>query len=121
MATRPLQYILVKNSNQPFQHVWLQKSDDGARLIHSLENLSVLNFITRNDANIKPGGATVVSVLSARGHLKDLKAGQLVNGLVHEKGLGNEMAARNALLYMYAKSGRLDSAHKIVNGIHVKD
>lgn len=46
--------ILVNNSNQPFQHVWLQKSDDGARLIHPLENLSVLDFIDRNVADIEP-------------------------------------------------------------------
>uniref|UniRef100_F6HMM2 Uncharacterized protein n=1 Tax=Vitis vinifera TaxID=29760 RepID=F6HMM2_VITVI len=28
--------ILVNNSNQPFQHVWLQRSDDGLRFIHPL-------------------------------------------------------------------------------------
>lgn len=28
--------IVVNNANQPFQHVWLQKSDDGERFIHPL-------------------------------------------------------------------------------------
>lgn len=28
--------IIVNNSNMPFQHVWLQRSDDGQRLIHPL-------------------------------------------------------------------------------------
>lgn len=31
--------ILVNNSNQPFQHVWLQKSEDGERFIHPLVSL----------------------------------------------------------------------------------
>lgn len=28
--------ILVNNSNQPFEHVWLQRSEDGSRFIHPL-------------------------------------------------------------------------------------
>lgn len=28
--------ILVNNSNQPFEHVWLQRSEDGLRFIHPL-------------------------------------------------------------------------------------
>lgn len=31
--------ILVNNSNQPFEHVWLQKSEDGQRFIHPLVSL----------------------------------------------------------------------------------
>ncbi|KAL9267335.1 RRP6-like 2-like protein [Drosera capensis] len=49
--------ILVNNSNQPFQHVWLQSSEDGSRFIHPLEKLSVLDFIqTVNESNepVKP-------------------------------------------------------------------
>ena len=34
--------ILVNNSNQPFEHVWLQRSDDGQRFIHPL--VSILLF-----------------------------------------------------------------------------
>nr|GME08732.1 protein RRP6-like 2 [Ipomoea batatas] len=37
--------IVVNNSNQPFEHVWLQRSDDGSRFIHPLEKLSVLDFV----------------------------------------------------------------------------
>ncbi|XP_038724908.1 protein RRP6-like 2 isoform X2 [Tripterygium wilfordii] len=40
--------ILVNNSNQPFQHVWLQRSEDGQRFIHPLEKLSVLDFVDKN-------------------------------------------------------------------------
>lgn len=28
--------IIVNNSNQPFEHVWLQRSEDGSRFIHPL-------------------------------------------------------------------------------------
>ncbi|XP_061343308.1 protein RRP6-like 2 isoform X2 [Gastrolobium bilobum] len=41
--------IVVNNSNQPFQHVWLQKSDDGQRFIHPLEKLSVLDFVDKEN------------------------------------------------------------------------
>lgn len=31
--------ILVNNSNEPFAHVWLQRSEDGSRVIHPLVSL----------------------------------------------------------------------------------
>ncbi|KAK2982108.1 hypothetical protein RJ640_023390 [Escallonia rubra] len=37
--------ILVNNSNQPFDHVWLQRSEDGSRFIHPLEKFSVFDFV----------------------------------------------------------------------------
>lgn len=40
--------IIVNNSNQPFEHVWLQRSEDGLRFIHPLEKLSVLDFVDRS-------------------------------------------------------------------------
>ncbi|KAK6944193.1 HRDC domain [Dillenia turbinata] len=46
--------ILVNNSNQPFEHVWLQKSEDGTRFIHPLEKLSVLDFVDNDVENLEP-------------------------------------------------------------------
>ena len=46
--------ILVNNTNQPFEHVWLQKDDDGSRFIHPLEKLSVLDFVDKNIGNLVP-------------------------------------------------------------------
>ncbi|XP_059646486.1 protein RRP6-like 2 [Cornus florida] len=46
--------ILVNNSNQPFEHVWLQRSDDGSRLIHPLEKLSVLDFVDKDVGDFEP-------------------------------------------------------------------
>uniref|UniRef100_A0A2N9G4B7 Exosome-associated factor Rrp6 N-terminal domain-containing protein n=1 Tax=Fagus sylvatica TaxID=28930 RepID=A0A2N9G4B7_FAGSY len=47
--------ILVNNSNQPFQHVWLQRCDDDAQtFIHPLEKLSVLDFVDKDIGNVDP-------------------------------------------------------------------
>lgn len=46
--------ILVNNKNQPFEHVWLEKSEDGSRFIHPLEKLSVLDFLDRNVGEVEP-------------------------------------------------------------------
>ncbi|OMO67884.1 hypothetical protein CCACVL1_20240 [Corchorus capsularis] len=46
--------ILVNNSNQPFEHVWLQRSEDGQRFVHPLENLSVMDFVDKDIADIEP-------------------------------------------------------------------
>ncbi|XP_050235481.1 protein RRP6-like 2 [Mercurialis annua] len=46
--------ILVNNSNQPFEHVWLQRSDDGLRFIHPLESLPIIDFVDTSTANAEP-------------------------------------------------------------------
>ncbi|KAL0342141.1 UNVERIFIED_CONTAM: protein RRP6-like 2 [Sesamum calycinum] len=46
--------IIVNNSNQPFEHVWLQRSEDGSRFMHPLEKLSVLDFVDRPDSAVEP-------------------------------------------------------------------
>ncbi|GKV48109.1 hypothetical protein SLEP1_g54944 [Rubroshorea leprosula] len=44
--------ILVNNANQPFEHVWLQRSEDGQRFIHPLEKLSVMDFVDKDIENV---------------------------------------------------------------------
>lgn len=46
--------IIVNNVNQPFEHVWLQKSEDEMRFVHPLEKLSVLDFVDRNIGDLEP-------------------------------------------------------------------
>ncbi|KAL2320498.1 hypothetical protein Fmac_029467 [Flemingia macrophylla] len=47
--------IVVNNANQPFEHVLLEKSEDGQRFIHPLEKLSVLDFVDEeNLENLVP-------------------------------------------------------------------
>ncbi|KAH9618573.1 hypothetical protein KSS87_003885 [Heliosperma pusillum] len=46
--------ILVNNKNQPYQHVWLERSEDGSRFIHPLEKLSVSDFVDSNVEGLEP-------------------------------------------------------------------
>ncbi|KAJ0013434.1 hypothetical protein Pint_20031 [Pistacia integerrima] len=46
--------ILVNNLNQPFQHVWLQRSEDNQRFVHPLESLSVLDFVDKDIGDVEP-------------------------------------------------------------------
>ncbi|RDX95637.1 Protein RRP6-like 2, partial [Mucuna pruriens] len=46
--------IVVNNANMPFEHVWLESSDDGLRFIHPLEKLSVLDFVDTNVRDVVP-------------------------------------------------------------------
>ncbi|XP_010467494.1 PREDICTED: protein RRP6-like 1 isoform X1 [Camelina sativa] len=41
--------ILVDNANKPFDHVFLERSEDGLRFIHPLEKLSVMDFVDNNN------------------------------------------------------------------------
>ncbi|XP_021755991.1 protein RRP6-like 2 isoform X2 [Chenopodium quinoa] len=46
--------ILVNNTNTPFQHVWLEKSEDDSKFIHPLEKLSVNDFVDCNIESLEP-------------------------------------------------------------------
>lgn len=46
--------ILVNNSKEPFQHVWLQRSEDGSRFIHPLEKFSPMDFVDKNVSTVEP-------------------------------------------------------------------
>ncbi|PIA59839.1 hypothetical protein AQUCO_00400604v1 [Aquilegia coerulea] len=45
--------MVVDNSNEPFEHVWLEKSEDGNRVIHPLENYTDLDFIDRHTMDVE--------------------------------------------------------------------
>ncbi|KAL7614831.1 protein RRP6-like 2 [Lactuca sativa] len=67
--------ILVNNANQPFEHVWLQRSEDGSKLIHPLENLSVMDFIDKTVSDVEPVKPPPVESTSFKiiQEVKDLK------------------------------------------------
>ncbi|CAH2079523.1 unnamed protein product [Thlaspi arvense] len=46
--------ILVNNANQPFEHVWLERSEDGQTCLHPLEKLSVSDFIDNTVNEMEP-------------------------------------------------------------------
>ncbi|TVU30605.1 hypothetical protein EJB05_22235 [Eragrostis curvula] len=47
-------HIVVDNTNKPFEHVLLERSEDGSRDIHPLEKLPVEQLIDRNIADSEP-------------------------------------------------------------------
>ncbi|XP_010440775.1 PREDICTED: protein RRP6-like 2 [Camelina sativa] len=46
--------ILVNNANQPFEHVWLERSEDDQRVMHPLEKLSVIDFVDKDVNEMEP-------------------------------------------------------------------
>ncbi|KAG2325319.1 hypothetical protein Bca52824_008047 [Brassica carinata] len=46
--------ILVNNANQPFEHVWLERSEDNQRVVHPLEKLSVNDFVGNIVSEMEP-------------------------------------------------------------------
>ncbi|XP_042490265.1 protein RRP6-like 2 isoform X2 [Macadamia integrifolia] len=71
--------IMVNNSNQPFEHVWLKRSEDGSRFIHPLEELSVYDFVDRNIGNVEsvkplPIESTPFKLIEEVKDLKELAA-----------------------------------------------
>ncbi|KAJ9540468.1 hypothetical protein OSB04_026974 [Centaurea solstitialis] len=67
--------ILVNNSNQPFEHVWLERSDDGSKVIHPLEKLSIMDFIDKTVSDLEPVKPPPVETTSYKlvQEVKDLK------------------------------------------------
>ncbi|EEC73741.1 hypothetical protein OsI_08374 [Oryza sativa Indica Group] len=66
--------------------------------------------------------ATVVSVLPACAQAKDLNTGRAVHRLVEDKGLGDYVAVKNALIDMYGKCRSLEDARRVFDHCkHDKD
>lgn len=85
----------------------------------SEEALMIFNQMM--DVGMEPDCATVVSVLPACGYMKDMVMGRKVNALVEEKGLGRNIKAKNALVDMYAKCGRMDEAQLVFDSMDKRD
>ncbi|KAL8125542.1 protein RRP6-like 1 isoform X1 [Apium graveolens] len=67
--------IMVNNYNQPFEHVWLERSEDGTRLIHPLEKYSASEFVDKKIIDIQPAKPAPVesSPYKLVEEVKDLK------------------------------------------------
>ncbi|CAI0419252.1 unnamed protein product [Linum tenue] len=66
-------------------------------------------------------GVTVVSILPACGHLKELEVGKLVHLLVKEKGLDRKLEVLNALVDMYSKCGEMEEARMVFDEMLERD
>jgi exosome complex exonuclease RRP6 len=47
-------YKIIVDNYKPFEHVWLERSEDGSRPVHPLEKLPVEQFVDRNVAESEP-------------------------------------------------------------------
>ncbi|KAF9591239.1 hypothetical protein IFM89_003190 [Coptis chinensis] len=71
--------IAVDNSNEPFEHVWLEKSEDGSKFIHPLEEFSELDFVDRHVGDVElvkplPIESTPFKLVEEVNDLKELAA-----------------------------------------------
>ncbi|RCV46468.1 hypothetical protein SEVIR_9G538800v4 [Setaria viridis] len=47
-------YKIIVDNYKPFEHVWLERSEDGTRCVHPLEKLPVEQFVDRNVPESEP-------------------------------------------------------------------
>ncbi|XP_041002609.1 pentatricopeptide repeat-containing protein At5g39350-like [Juglans microcarpa x Juglans regia] len=73
------------------------------------------------DVGVEPDCATMVSVLPACAYFRDLVLGRRINALLEEKGLGKNIAVKNALVDMYAKCGSMDEARLVFDNMGERD
>lgn len=78
-------------------------------------------FSSMREADVEPNKSTMVSVLSACGHLGSLELGKWIGSWVRDKRLGNNLQLVNALVDMYSKCGEIDTARELFDEIEEKD
>ncbi|KAL0408147.1 UNVERIFIED_CONTAM: Pentatricopeptide repeat-containing protein, chloroplastic [Sesamum radiatum] len=85
--------------------------------------LGLLGEIHREGSrdNVYPDFVTLLASLEACSDLALLIQGEVLHGYLTSTGLLGDIFVQNALIDMYAKSGRLDSAENIVKEMHERD
>jgi pentatricopeptide repeat protein len=72
-------------------------------------------------AGLPPNHFTFVAILSACAHLASLKQGMEIHGQIIRSGLQSDVFVANALLDMYAKCGRLETARYVFDKMSERD
>ncbi|XP_050383826.1 pentatricopeptide repeat-containing protein At2g22070 [Argentina anserina] len=89
---------------------------------HGFDMEAVSVFLSMlKDSFPKPDKFTLASILSACANLEKLELGKQVHGLIVRAGLETSEAVVNALISMYAKSGGLDVAEKVLGQCGTSD
>ncbi|KAK7330142.1 hypothetical protein VNO77_24328 [Canavalia gladiata] len=78
-------------------------------------------FTHMQEADVSPNQGTMVSVLSACGHLGSLELGNWISSWIRAHGLGPNLQLTNALIDMYSKCGEINTARELFDGIQEKD
>ncbi|KAG8076523.1 hypothetical protein GUJ93_ZPchr0006g45167 [Zizania palustris] len=69
----------------------------------------------------RPDGFAAVGALSASGGLGDQRIGRAVHGLIFRWGLDSELVVCNALIDMYSRCGKFESAQAVFDRMILKD
>lgn len=85
-----------------------------------MEALTMFSSMLK-DSFLKPDKFTLASILSACGNLEKLEFGKQIHALIIRAGLDTSEALVNALISMYAKSGGLEIAEKVLEQCGTSD
>uniref|UniRef100_K7ML66 DYW domain-containing protein n=1 Tax=Glycine max TaxID=3847 RepID=K7ML66_SOYBN len=99
-------------------------ADDARRLFDEIpaKDVEALACFTRmREADVSPNQSTMLSVLSACGHLGSLEMGKWIFSWVRDRGLGKNLQLVNALVDLYSKCGEIDTTRELFDGIEEKD
>ncbi|XP_042032012.1 putative pentatricopeptide repeat-containing protein At3g01580 [Salvia splendens] len=90
---------------------------------HNGRSLDALGFFSRMSMaeGVVIDPVALVSVVSACVQLLELKVGRSVHGYVIRMGLGNGLPLSNALLNLYGKTGLVNYASRLFEGMEEKD
>ncbi|KAI3453752.1 hypothetical protein Pfo_010415 [Paulownia fortunei] len=88
-----------------------------------VDALRLLGEIHREGSrdNVSPDFVTLLTSLEACSNLALLLQGQVIHGYLTRTGLLGDIFVQNALIDMYAKSGRLDFAENVFKEMHERD
>eukprot|EP01018_Ginkgo_biloba_P012108 Gb_38817 [translate_table: standard] len=87
-----------------------------AQTRHAEEALELLRQM--QPAGIEPTSKTIASVLPACANLSALEQGMEIHGTIIRSGFQSDVIVGNALIYMYAKCGKIEKARSLFDKMH---
>ncbi|WVZ74208.1 hypothetical protein U9M48_022420 [Paspalum notatum var. saurae] len=83
--------------------------------------MELFSTLHAGGSGLKPDNVTVLSIVQACSNAGLLQQGQMLHGFIMKCGFVHDVSICNALISMYAKLGRLDSAEIIFEQMEIKD
>ncbi|KHN15114.1 Pentatricopeptide repeat-containing protein [Glycine soja] len=78
-------------------------------------------FTRMREADVSPNQSTMLSVLSACGHLGSLEMGKWIFSWVRDRGLGKNLQLVNALVDLYSKCGEIDTTPLVLFELMIRE
>ncbi|GMI95501.1 hypothetical protein like AT4G21300 [Hibiscus trionum] len=85
------------------------------------EAFKLLKDIHCNGGEMRPDFITMLTMIQACSNLSSFTPGQIIHGYITKAGLIRDIFIQNALIDMYGRSGKLDLAEEIFEGMPMKD